>query len=99
MPPNLWRFLSGEYNLMTILRQLSRTILVPLQLMDILRQISNRTQVLPMGERRTLAWEPFQWKQAPVKSYILEKESGCVFKTLESWNNRVMASELYSYEK
>lgn len=78
----------------------SWTILVPhLQLMDVLRQISNRTKVLPMGDRRTLAWERFQWKQIPVNSCILEKESGCGFKTLESWNNRVVASDLYSYEK
>lgn len=69
------------------------------QLMDILRQISNRTRILPVGDRGSLAWRHFHWKQILVNHVTLEKESDCVFKTLGFWNNRFITSKLYSYEE
>lgn len=61
----------------------SWTILVPqltanhslpaVQVLGILRQISNRPRILPVGDRGTLAWEYFHWKQIPVKTYNFRK--------------------------
>ena len=72
-----------------------------LEVVDILRQISNRTRILWVivglwhGNMGTF----FTGNKYLLNHVTLEKESGCVFKTLESWNNGSGPSKLYSEEK
>lgn len=54
---------------------------------DILRQTLNWTRVLFMGNRRSLAWGSSYWKKYLLNRVILDREFGCMFKYLESWNS------------